>query len=189
MVIYEWKDYQYLGKVTSKTEEYLPVSIVLPSGRDTLICLASRRHTYVLPMLYEGVFAVHPTSVALFSTCQPGSQSRTPRFGPRESHSPRAKAVPVIRQANVFKHVKLLSAPTLVPPKPSHIMNRFNISSVKQDITASVCRYAICKAKILTTPSPSCRACHGTADPVDICVTEPAILRCSPIVSRHSSVS
>ena len=28
MVIYEWKDYQYLGKVTSKSEEYLPVSIV-----------------------------------------------------------------------------------------------------------------------------------------------------------------
>lgn len=26
MVIYEWKDYQYLGKVTSKTDEYLPVS-------------------------------------------------------------------------------------------------------------------------------------------------------------------
>ena len=29
MVIYEWKDYQYLGKVTSKTED-LPVSIALP---------------------------------------------------------------------------------------------------------------------------------------------------------------
>ena len=28
MVIYEWKDYQYLGKVTSETE-YLPVSIAL----------------------------------------------------------------------------------------------------------------------------------------------------------------
>jgi phage baseplate assembly protein W len=28
MVIYEWKDYQYLGKVTSVTED-LPVSIVL----------------------------------------------------------------------------------------------------------------------------------------------------------------
>jgi hypothetical protein len=27
MVIYEWKDYQYLGKVTSETDEYLPVSI------------------------------------------------------------------------------------------------------------------------------------------------------------------
>jgi hypothetical protein len=27
MVIYEWKDYQYLGKVTSKTDEYLPVSV------------------------------------------------------------------------------------------------------------------------------------------------------------------
>jgi hypothetical protein len=101
MVIYEWKDYQYLGKVTSKTDEYLPVSIVLPSGRNTLICLASRRHMYAPPMLYEGVFAVHPTSVALFSTCQTGSQLRTPRFGPRESHSPGAKAVPVIRQANV----------------------------------------------------------------------------------------
>jgi hypothetical protein len=101
MVIYEWKDYQYLGKVTSKTDEYLPVSIVLPSDRNTLICLASRRHMYAPPMLYEGVFAVHPTSVALFSTCQTGSQLRTPRFGPRESHSLGAKAVPVIRQANV----------------------------------------------------------------------------------------
>lgn len=29
MVIYEWKDYQYLGKVTFDTDEYLPVSIVL----------------------------------------------------------------------------------------------------------------------------------------------------------------
>jgi len=28
MVIYEWKDYQYLGKVTSEIDE-LPVSIVL----------------------------------------------------------------------------------------------------------------------------------------------------------------
>jgi hypothetical protein len=27
MVIYEWKDYQYLGKVTSETDEYLPVSV------------------------------------------------------------------------------------------------------------------------------------------------------------------
>ena len=189
MVIYEWKDYQYLGKVTSKTDEYLPVSIVLPSGRDTLICLASRRHTYVPPMPYEVVFALHPTSVALFSTCQPGSQLRTPRFGPRESHSPRPKAVPVIRQANVFKRVKLLSAPTPVPPKPSHIMNQFNISSVKQDITASVCQDAICKAKLLMTPSPSCRACHGIADPVDICITEPTIPKHAPIVSRHSSVS
>ncbi len=29
MVIYEWRDYQYLGKVTSETEEHLPVSVVL----------------------------------------------------------------------------------------------------------------------------------------------------------------
>jgi hypothetical protein len=27
MVIYEWKDYQYLGKVTSETDDYLPVSV------------------------------------------------------------------------------------------------------------------------------------------------------------------
>lgn len=26
MVIYEWSDYQYLGKVTSEIDEYLPVS-------------------------------------------------------------------------------------------------------------------------------------------------------------------
>lgn len=26
MVIYEWGDYQYLGKVTSEVDEYLPVS-------------------------------------------------------------------------------------------------------------------------------------------------------------------
>jgi hypothetical protein len=25
MVIYEWTDYRYLGKVTSETEDYLPV--------------------------------------------------------------------------------------------------------------------------------------------------------------------
>jgi hypothetical protein len=27
MVIYEWKDYQFLGKVTSETDDYLPVSV------------------------------------------------------------------------------------------------------------------------------------------------------------------
>jgi len=27
IVIYEWKDYKYLGKVTSNTEELLPVGI------------------------------------------------------------------------------------------------------------------------------------------------------------------
>ena len=29
MVIYEWSDYQYLGKVTSEIDEYLPVSFCL----------------------------------------------------------------------------------------------------------------------------------------------------------------
>ncbi|KAF8481985.1 lung seven transmembrane receptor-domain-containing protein [Russula ochroleuca] len=31
MVIYEWKDYQYLGKVTSETDEYLPKTYVCTS--------------------------------------------------------------------------------------------------------------------------------------------------------------
>jgi hypothetical protein len=143
---------------------------------------------YVPPTPYEVVFAVHPTLVALFLTCQLGSQLRTPRFGPRESHSPGAKAA-LVTQQRVFKRVKLLSAPTLVPPKFSHIMNRSNTSSVKRDITASVCQCAICRARRSMMLSASCRPRHGTPDLVDSCVTEPAILGCAPIVSRHSSVS
>lgn len=112
-------------------------------------------------MLYEVVFVVHRTSVALLSTCQPGSQSRTPRFGPRESHSLGAKAVPLIQHV---KRVKPLSTPTLVPRKSSHIMNRFNISSVKRDIIASVCQYAFLQSgkiddavRQLSCPSQYCR--------------------------------
>jgi hypothetical protein len=30
IVIYEWNDYQYLGKVTSEIDEYLPVSLCTP---------------------------------------------------------------------------------------------------------------------------------------------------------------
>lgn len=45
MVIYEWRDYQYLGKVTSETEEQLPVSVVLRR---------QPRHAHV-PLLAEDV--------------------------------------------------------------------------------------------------------------------------------------
>jgi hypothetical protein len=97
---------------------------------------------------------VHPTLVASFLICQLGSQLRTPHFGPRESHSLGAKAA-LVTQQRVFKRVKLLSAPTLVPPKFSHIKNRSNISSVKRDITASVCQCAICRARRLMCCPPA----------------------------------
>ena len=54
MVIYEWKDMAYLGKVTSQDDEYMPVS--RPSripvyARDANGC--SRRPTSVHQTLYE----------------------------------------------------------------------------------------------------------------------------------------
>ena len=38
MVIYEWKDYQYLGKVTSEIDDYLPVSIAPCENPTTRSC-------------------------------------------------------------------------------------------------------------------------------------------------------
>jgi hypothetical protein len=168
MVIYEWKDYQYLGKVTSETDDYLPVSILLCMYRDTLMSLVSRRRMYVPQMLFEVDSVVDPVSVALFSTCQLGSLSKTLRSGPQESRFLRAKEAlavqlaktfgiilqetPHLRRASIlrpseetFKPVRLASIPTPVPPGFSYIMNRYSISSAKPDTTASVCLYTICK--------------------------------------------
>ena len=140
---------------------------------------------YVPQMLYEVASAMDPTSVASFSTCRLKSLSRTPRSGLQESHSPGAKAAihqieafgtilqetPHLHLANIlrpsseaFKRVKPLSTPTPVPLGSSYIMNRYNISSVKRDITASVYQYALRKieeidnaVRQLLCPSPYCR--------------------------------
>lgn len=32
MVIYEWKDVEYLGKVTSKVDDMMPVSVLIKLG-------------------------------------------------------------------------------------------------------------------------------------------------------------
>ena len=74
MVIYEWKDMQYLGKVTSMVDDMLPVSD--PSRVPT--CLrylthCSRRHTYARPTLSEVASATTHSSAASSSTSQKGS--------------------------------------------------------------------------------------------------------------------
>jgi len=109
------------------------------------MCFVSRKRMSVPPMPYEVVSAVHPTSVALFSTYRVANPSRIPHSGPRELHSLRAKAVPVIQRIKTFKPVKPQPTPTPVHLDFSYIMNRYNILSVKQDITASVCQYSIYK--------------------------------------------
>lgn len=187
MVIYEWNDYQYLGKVTSETDDYLPVSIILCMYRDTLMSLVSRKRMYVPQMLCEVASVVDPVSVALFSTCQPGNLLKILRSGPQESRSPRAKEAlavrlaktfgtilqetPHLRRASIlrpsaetFKHVRLASILTPVPPDSSYTMNRYSISSAKPGTTASVCLYTILKKRRLTTLFTSCRTCHCTAD-------------------------
>ena len=109
------------------------------------MCFVSRKRTSVPPMPYEVDSAVHPTSAALFSTYRVANPSRTPHSGLRELHSLRAKAVPAIQRIETFKPVKPQPTQTPVPPDFSYIMNRYNILSVKQDITASVCQYSIYK--------------------------------------------
>ncbi len=168
MVIYEWKDYQYLGKVTSETDDYLPVSVHSASTRDTLISLVSRRRMCVPPTLCEVASVMNPVLVALFSICQLGCQLKTQRSGLQESRSLGAKEaltmrrfkrvgpilqeVPHIRKASVlhpsaeiFRRVRLVSTPTLVRPVSSFTKNRYNISSAKLVIIASVCLYTVCE--------------------------------------------
>jgi hypothetical protein len=166
MVIYEWKDYQYLGKVTSETDDYLPVSIILCIYRDTLMSLVSRRRMYVPQMLCEVASVVDPVSVASFSTCRLENLLKTLRSGPQESRSQETKEAlamrlaktfgtilqetPHLRRASIlrpsaepFKRVKLVSILTPVPPNFSYIMNRYSISFAKLGTTASVCLYTI----------------------------------------------
>lgn len=47
MVVYEWADMRYLGKVTSMADDYLPVSTSPPSDRvsDCDVNELSRRHS------------------------------------------------------------------------------------------------------------------------------------------------
>jgi hypothetical protein len=153
MVIYEWKDYQYLGKVTSETDEYLPVSIHMRNTRDTLMSLVSRRRMYAPLTLCEVASVTHPVSVVLFSICQLGSLLKTPHSGLQESRSLGAKEALPTRQeaphlhqtgvlqlsAEMFRRVRPVPTPTLVPPLSSYIMNRYSISSAKLGIIASVC--------------------------------------------------
>ncbi len=99
MVIYEWKDYQYLGKVTSETDEYLPVSVCaaqVPAIRSWTF--VSRRRMFVQQTLCEVASVIHPVSVALFSICQLGSLLKTRHSGPRELHSLGAKAALAARR-------------------------------------------------------------------------------------------
>jgi len=135
MIIYEWKDYQYLGKVTSETDEYLPVSVHVAHTRDTLMSLVSRRRMYAPPTLCEVAIAIHPVSVALFSICQRESLSKIPHSGPQESRSLGAKEA----LAETFRRVRPVPTSTLVPPVSSYIMNRYSISSAKLGIIALVC--------------------------------------------------
>jgi hypothetical protein len=73
MVVYEWRDANYLGKITSMTDDSLPVSL-------TFICLilqdsytiCSRKRTSAQRMLLLVDFAVRKTWVALFLTYRMG---------------------------------------------------------------------------------------------------------------------
>jgi hypothetical protein len=117
MVIYEWKDYQYLGKVTSETDDYLPVSVRPRSTRDTLMSLVSRKRMYAPPTLCEVASVMHPVSVALFSICQLKCLSKTLLSGLQESRSLEAKEALATRQVKeTFRHVRPVPTPTLVPP-------------------------------------------------------------------------
>ena len=107
------------------------------------MCFVSRKRMSVPPMPCEAVSAVHPTSVALFSTYRVANPSRTPHSGPRESHSLEVKPVPAIQRRKTFRPVKPQPIQTPVPLDFSYIMNRYSTSSVKQDTTASVRRYSI----------------------------------------------
>ena len=204
MVIYEWEDYQYLGKVTSETDEYLPVSSNAVQVRDTLMSLVSRRRMYVPPTLCEVASVVHPVSVALFSTCQLGNLSKTLRSGPQESRSLIAKEAPAMRptktfgtilretphlhrasilrpSAETFKRVRLVSIPIPAPPASLFIVNQYSISSEKQGTTALVCLYISVKKRRLTALFTSCRACHSTAELIAR-VTETSVHGYTPVI-------
>jgi hypothetical protein len=199
MVVYEWEDYQYLGKVTSETDEYLPVSSNTVQVRDTLMSLVSRRRMYVPPTLCEVASVVHPVSVALFSTCQLGNLLKTLRSGPQESRSliamrpaktfgtilretPHLHRASILRpSAETFKRVRLVSIPIPVPPASSFIVNQYSISSEKQGTTALVCLYISVKKRRLTALFTSCRACHSTAELI-AGVTETSVHGYTPVI-------
>jgi hypothetical protein len=72
MVIYEWGDYHYLGKVTSEIDDYLPVSIrAMPVlAKRALMSLVSRKRMYAPQTLCELTSASHPILATSSSTCQ-----------------------------------------------------------------------------------------------------------------------
>lgn len=59
MVIYEWGDYEMLGKVTSMTEEGLPVRVPRASAAapESLTNTISRKHTFARQMQLEAASA------------------------------------------------------------------------------------------------------------------------------------
>lgn len=82
MVVYEWKDMSYLGKVTSQEDEFMPVSC--PSRMPTCARDANnhrRRHMSARLMQSEGASVTPHNSAASSSTFQRGSRSTRPASG------------------------------------------------------------------------------------------------------------
>jgi hypothetical protein len=71
MVIYEWKDAPYLGKVTSMTDDTLPVRDSFWTQSDLILSTErSRKRTSAQRMLYLGDFVVRMNLDDLFLTFQ-----------------------------------------------------------------------------------------------------------------------
>lgn len=70
MVVYEWADMRYLGKVTSMVDDYLPVRTSPRSDRvsDCNMNELSRRHTSARPTRCAGASARRHNSADLFWT-------------------------------------------------------------------------------------------------------------------------
>jgi hypothetical protein len=162
MVIYEWGDYHYLGKVASETVDHLPVSISHAATRHALMSRVSRRRMFAPQMLCEVASAAHPISVTSSSTCQLVRLWRIPRSGLQEWLFRRAKVALATRRVKAFGkilkeilhphranihlhfieisvHVRLVRTPTPVPLGCWYITNRYNILSAKPATTALVC--------------------------------------------------
>jgi hypothetical protein len=164
MVIYEWSDYHYLGKVTSEIDDYLPVSTrAMPVlATHALMSLVSRKRMYAPQTLCESASANHPILVTSSSTCQLVNPSRIPPSGLQEWPFLAAKSTRATRQVKAFgtilreilhphqasmllrftevlRRVRSSSTPTPVPLGCSYIVNRYNISSAKLVTTALVC--------------------------------------------------
>jgi len=138
----------------------------------------------------EGVSAIPLISAASSSTCRMVSPSRIRHSGLQESHFPATREglatqqakdfgtiqqeIPHPHQTNThrlfveaFKRVKQPSIQTLVPLVCSCITNRYNISSGKPGITASVCLLFAYKFFFFSVDhfarQPSCRSrCYRT---------------------------